>query len=223
MIVVIQCAGSKNPDAGYFRTREGLRVSFVGNPDAVPPNAGTGEVLYARPDDDSDTEGSWRDRLRAYNADPGSNPLGLVPAWSLYKNPTYKRLADHCGADRLYILSAGWGLVRSDFLTPNYDITFSAGKSVKKYQRRYKNERFEDFRMLPNEISDSIVFFGSKSYVDLFCKLTSGVKGTRTVWYNSDRPPIAPGCRLFRFHTATRTNWQYEAAKALVHGTLSFA
>ena len=45
--------------------------------------------------------------LQEYNAAPGDNSLGLLPAWQLYKNSTYNILADHCGPDRLYILSVG--------------------------------------------------------------------------------------------------------------------
>lgn len=222
MIVVIQCAGSKNPHAGYLRTQQGKRVSIVGNPKAVPTNARLQDVLYARPDDHSDSGGTWRDKICEYNADPGDNLLGLLPAWRLYKNPAYKRLADNCGTDHLYILSAGWGLVRSDFLLPDYDVTFSTGKKVRKYQRRVRKQAFVDFRMLCDEISDPIVFFGGKSYVELFCNLTSGVKGSRTVLYNSDSPPSALGCQLQRFHTATRTNWHYEAADAFLNGKLRF-
>ena len=42
----------------------------------------------------------------------------------------------HSGLDRLYILSAGWGLIPGDFLTPNYDITFSAAQNVQRFKRR---------------------------------------------------------------------------------------
>ena len=51
---------------------------------------------------------------------------GLLPAWQLYENPVYELLKNHCGLKRLYILSAGWGLITAGFLTPCYDITFTA-------------------------------------------------------------------------------------------------
>jgi hypothetical protein len=35
------------------------------------------------------------------------------------------RLVEKFGIEKVFILSAGWGLIRADFLTPNYDITFS--------------------------------------------------------------------------------------------------
>ena len=66
---------------------------------------------------------------------PGDNRFGLLPAWRLYRNPTYGILAEHWGLDHLYILSAGWGLIPANFLTPNYDITFSAAQNVQRFKR----------------------------------------------------------------------------------------
>ena len=135
MIVVIQCAATTQPHAGHLRTRDGRDVVFVAKPEIAPIS---GRELYARPDDVSDTGKSWRTVLQEYNAAPGENPLGLLPAWQLYRNPAYRVLADHCGQDHLYILSAGWGLIRADFLTPKYDITFSRGRNVQPFKRRGK-------------------------------------------------------------------------------------
>ena len=139
----------------------------------------------------------------------GGNPLGLCPAYRLYENQTYGRLADRFGSN-LYILSAGWGLIRADFLTPYYDITFSP--SADSYKRRRKADRYQDFCMLLRDADEPIVFFGGKDYVPLFCTLTKSAKGKRTIFYNSARPPEAPDCRLERFETATRTDWHYECA-----------
>lgn len=47
------------------------------------------------------------------------------------------------GLDNVMILSAGWGLIPAQFLTPRYDITFSA--SAEPYVRRRKNQAYEDF------------------------------------------------------------------------------
>jgi hypothetical protein len=49
-----------------------------------------------------------------------------MPAFQLYQNEAYRRLADKVGTQKLYILSAGWGLIGAMFLTPSYDITFTA-------------------------------------------------------------------------------------------------
>ena len=214
MIVVIQCAARKKDHAGRLRALDGRNVMFVAKPDAAPLG---GSQVYARPDDVSDTGKSWRTVLQEYNAAPGDNPLGLLPAWQLYKNSTYNILADHCGPDRLYILSAGWGLIRADFLTPNYDITFSKARNVEPFKRRGHHETYEDFK-LPTGATESIVFFGGRDYISLFCKLTAKAKGHRTVFYAGSGTD-APGCTLRRFGDPF-TNWHYQCARAFVEGKL---
>ncbi len=215
MIVVIQCAASKKPDAGYLQRRDGRKVLFVADPNEAPTNA---PYDYARPDDVSDTSASWRNELLCYNASPGNNPFGLLPAWQLYENRTYELLAERYGTDRLYILSAGWGLIAADFLTPTYDITFSA--QADRYKRRRQKDRYNDLRMLPANTVEPVVFFLSMDYVPLACDLTAEVKGPRYLFYNSKTPPEAPGCILKHYQTRTRTNWQYECAKALMNGEI---
>lgn len=213
MIIVIQCAAKKDPDAGSLHTRDGRSVFFVADPDLAPPKKA---VLFARPDDVADDGQTWRQQLVKYNKTPTENPLGLVSAWSLYANRTYKALADHVGLNRLYILSAGWGLIAAEFLTPAYDITFSA--SADKFKRRRKTDRYDDLMMLPAGSNEPVVFLGGKDYVGLFSELTRAVSGSRTVFYNSASQPVAPGCRLVRYNTKTRTNWHYECANALIAG-----
>ena len=106
---------------------------------------------------------------------PKSNPLRLLPAYQLYENKTYGLLVDRFGSESVYILSAGWGLVRSNFLTPYYDITFS--QSADKYKQRRKRDRYNDFRMLPAQTTEKVCFIGGKDYLPLFCELTEGIEG----------------------------------------------
>jgi hypothetical protein len=120
---------------------------------------------------------------------------------------------------KVYILSAGWGLIAADFLTPYYDITFS--QSAEGYKRRRKPDRYDDFRMLPNDVAEEIVFFGGKDYLPLFCSLTSAIRSKKTVFYNSARRPEVTGCALKRFETTTQTNWHYECANAFLDGVVS--
>ncbi len=214
MVVVIQCAATKSPYAGHLCGRDGRRVWFVASLESAP--AGDGR-LYARPDDSSGTSGvSWRIILREYNQDPGSNPHGLLPAWQLYTNRAYRTLAMRFGLDRLYILSAGWGLIAASFLTPNYDITFSSAKSVEPYKRRNVRQDFHDFCMLPSSVTDPVVFFGGKDYVPLFCDLTADVQGERWVFYAGSKPN-APNCRVQRYRKPF-TNWHYQCANAFAEG-----
>lgn len=218
MIVVISCAGRKKPEAGYFRRGDGKRVMFVGNPELAPEGSG---FVCARPDDPSDTGASWRERLVGYNADHSDdNPFGLLPAGHLYADRTYSRLVDHYGLDGFYILSAGWGLIRADFLTPQYDITFS--HQAKEYQRRRQGEPWCDLNCLPAETTEPVVFFGAKDYVPLFCRLTEKVAAPRIVWHRSAVPPTAPGCCFRRYETATRTNWHYECVHKFLNGELDW-
>lgn len=216
MIVVILCAARKARHAGHMRSPDGRKVLFVARPGAVPARSG---FLYAQPDDLAGERKSWRTLLHEYNENPGDNPLGLLPAWQLYENPIYGRLKRHVGVENLYILSAGWGLISADFLTPNYDITFST--DAKYYNQRPRGETYRDISMLPDGNEEPIMFFGSKHYVDLFCALTKHTRGRRVLWYNSKYRPMANGCDVRRFHTTKDGIWYYECAQAFIDGKLS--
>ena len=218
MIIVIQCAGSKRKKAGFLKTKDGTAVSFVAHPEFAPPAV---SCLYARPDDASDAGGTWRDQLLAYNASPGNNPLRLLPAFELYENDIYRALVKQFGVGNMYILSAGWGLIDAAFLTPAYDITFST--QADNFVRRRKRDVFRDLSLRPAETTEQVVCFAGKEYVPLFAALTGEVRGERMVFFNSMTPPSAPGCKLIRFETRTRTNWQYECAAAFLRGNLATA
>ena len=170
----------------------GQRVMFVADPQKAPADE---SIIYKRPDDLARSGLSWRDVLIEYNGKyknaASGNPLGLLPAWRLYKNPAYGELVSAFGIQNVFILSAGWGLIPADFLTPNYDITFSA--SADAYKRRHRRDRYEDLAMLPKDTGKPVVFVGGKSYVPLFCSLTGGVRSERTIFYNSQTAPECAG------------------------------
>ena len=222
-VVVMQCAASKAHCAGTFKAPDGRRVCFVAHPERAPAD---GVVCYARPDDDAGGGETWRDKLREYNRrQGGDNPLGLKQASELYSNPVYGDLRERLGAERFFILSAGWGLARSDFLLPDYNITFSYIPPEKKQEhcRRYWERDanlFKDFSMLPDDTDAPVLFFGGKGYRGPFAELTSGVQAPRDIFFTGKKTPDVPGCRLVRFETTTNTNWQYECAKAFLNGTL---
>jgi hypothetical protein len=208
---LIQCAAKKRDDAGHLRTKDGTPVLFVADPDKAPAKAG---YVYARPDNISGDDKSWRDILLGYNRAPGNNPLGLLPAFELYGNDAYRRLAERVGVENLFILSAGWGLIAAAFLTPCYDITFNA--QAEPYKRRRKTNPYRDLRMAPKDTNQPIVFFGGKDYLPLFRELTDGVLSPRTVFFNSATVPQIPGGVAVRFQTTTRTNWRYECVNAFL-------
>lgn len=219
MIAVIQCQGRKQPDAGSLKSASGLKVYFVAHPERAPSDH---SLIYARPDDPSDYGPTWRQVLLDYNRQP-DNPLRLLPAARLYRDDIYGRLVKRFGMQNIFILSAGWGLIRADFLTPAYDITFSqSARGDDSYKRRRKSDHFADFCMLPADTAEDVVFFGSKEYAPLFCSLTNDSKATRTVFYNTAQPPAAPGCVMRRYSDARRnTNWQFDCANAFLDGTIA--
>jgi hypothetical protein len=217
MNVVIQCASSKRSYAGHLRRRDGTPVAFVADPAHAP---GAGDQFYARPDDLADDGRTWRDLLLDYNRSPGRNPLNLLPASELYAKPAYGRLIAKFGIDKLFILSAGWGLIPATFLTPAYDITFSQG--AENYKRRRKSDAYRDLCLFPADSDEPLVFLGGKDYLPLFAMLTGGAKGRRIVFYNSMHPPPeASGCTPQRYWTKTQTNWHYECAEALIDGRVA--
>lgn len=224
MIVVIQCAGGKNPNAGCFMTEDDRPILFVADPKNAPE--GKKGVVYKRPDDPAQSGRSYREELVKYNnRQPGDNPLGLLSACRLYRDPVYAELVDTFGTRNVFILSAGWGLIDADFLTPDYDITFRKGKHTEHYKFREKHHHYDDLSRLPANSTGPIVFLGGKDYVPLFCRLTKGAKPERIIFYyyngRSDNPPDAPRCRLQRFETKKSTNWHYECAKALIRGDIT--
>lgn len=213
MIAVIQCAGSKQRHTGYFTTRSGDRLLFVARPEMAPH---AGAYRHVHPDGLAPGGHTWRDEVLAYNANL-DNPLSLYTAWELYEPPAYGRLVSHLGVENVFVLSAGWGLIRSDFRTPQYDITFtSAVKKKRPWTHRRKSDVYRDFRHLPEATTDEVYFFGGKDYVQLFCHLTRHVRGPRTVYYNSAVPPRAPGCRVERYHANRKMNWHYDCVDSFV-------
>ena len=213
MKIVIQCAAQKQPGAGRMRTADGRSVFFVAHPSRVDSNDG---AVYAHPDEPCGEGRTWRDHLLAHNESPKGNPLGLLPAYRLYRNQAYQALAQAMGVGNLFILSAGWGLIPGSFLTPDYDITFSSSAGPAK--RRTRRDSFKDLRILDTANDDPIVFFGGKDYFPLFSELTDHYRGRRVAIYNSQSQPQAEGVECVLFETTARTNWHYQAVKAFLSG-----
>lgn len=214
MIIVIQCAGSKKFGASTLQTKRGQPVRFVAHPELAP---GSREI-FAKPDDRSDDGTTWRDLLLEVNRGSSPSSPGLLTAGNLYRPSAYQQLLKHVGYEKLYILSAGWGLVRSDFLLPDYDITFSGQADA--YKRRRMSDSYSDFSMLPSNSDEPILFFGGKDYLPLFRKLSANYLGTRFVLYKSAQRPNCPECATVHFVTSRSTNWHYEAVENFIGGNL---
>lgn len=218
MIVVIVCADKKDPRAPYMLTKKGRRVMFVADPKNAQPRETS--IIYRHPDDDARAGQSWREKLLKYNrkcqSDPSGNTFELLAAWQLYAHPIYSKLVCKFGNENVFILSAGWGLISSDFFTPNYNITFSQNAAKKKpWALEQKHDYSKYPVMLPEGTSKPVVFLGGKEYIPFFCSLTKNIKSERIVFYNSAKEPPAPGCTLSLFETTTLTNWYYECGKCL--------
>ena len=215
MKIVIQCAATKVENAGHMINYDGKKVVFVAHQDSAPIAEG---YFYTQPDYNADQGRTWRQLLEDYNQRNQNNLLGLVPAYKLYKHPVYEQLVEKYGLENVFILSAGWGLIRADFLTPYYDITFSAQADT--YKRRREKDPFFDLSMLPASSTEDMVFFGGKSYLKLFCSLTQRYKGTRFIFYNLTEEPQVNGCKLIKYETKAKTNWHYGCAKDFAAGRL---
>lgn len=214
--VVIQCAGSKYADAGRLTTLSGEEVFFVAHPERYDLQG----KCY-RPDDFREgTTSSWRAYLNSYNQQ-GSNPNHLFPAGELYKAPIYLALVREFGATNVFILSAGWGLVRSDYLLPYYDITFS--NQGKPYSKRRPSDRFEDFNQLSDvsiEPDETIYFFGGQSYLTLYQKLTQNIT-TRKIIYHSHGSTIQiQGYTCIPSPYPGSRNWHYQCAQGFIDGMI---
>lgn len=217
MIVVIQCAGAKQQGTGYFRTKSGEQIMFVSRPDAAPASK---EFVYAHPDGPSEVPGkTWRELVLNYCKTRTSNPLGLLPAYKLYTRDAYEILVNKFGIDKVFILSAGWGLVRSDFFLPQYDITFS--NNIDRHVKRKRHDYFADWCQIDPNIREPVIFFGGTSYVPTFVHLTRSLRSERIIFYNTQARIIASGCSLRRYDTSVRTNWHYLCAVDFAEGRIT--
>ena len=220
MKVVISCAGSKADCAGYMKTKDERCVKFVGNPDLAKTASQKTEFCYARPDGETKDGKTWREKLLAYNKlCTDENPFGLLPWYKLYTpNKPYKdiytQLVKVFGIDNVYILSAGWGLIRASFLTPKYDITFSGQADAYKRRGKRQYRQYCDFNHLESAIDEDLLFFGGKDYLPLLCCLTQCYQGRRIVYYSGNKPNC-DDVKFVPYETSTRI-WYYECATKVI-------
>ena len=215
-VVIVQGGEDKAADAGHMVLADGRRVVFVAEPGVAPSDPG---MAYRRPDDRADGIQTFRDALVAYNATPEDNPLALLPAWRLYEDDAYRALAEGVGAENVFILSAGWGLIESNFLTPTYDITFSNG--VATYKRRRPRDSYNDLRRLPSEGTSRIVFAGGADYIPLFLELTEGITAERIVYHHASRVPLAANAQFVPVESDDTNDWHLQWARDYAAGKVS--
>jgi hypothetical protein len=181
-----------------------------------------------RPDDHSDVQSkTWRDRLEGYNTSyvsTGQNPSALSEAYQLYSpkqrcwNNIYKQLVSKFDAQNVLILSAGWGLIRSKYLTPYYDITFSSRADLYK-KRNLKYDRYHDFCHLNPVDGEKIYLFAGRSYDQLFQELTGSMPAHRIVFFHGE-PPRINGCQPIPYPRGDNRTWYYACATDFIAGRI---
>jgi hypothetical protein len=148
----------------------------------------------------------------------------LLRAVDLYAPPIYSKLAGKFGETNLFILSAGWGLVKSTYLLPYYDITFSHKKGVPAECGRGQLEMgWNDFDHLKRRVKpgEEVHCFVTLDYLPLLCQLTRSYKGNCriVIHYKSSTMPRKDGYRYEKYTGSAKTNWHYQAAKEFMECT----
>jgi len=206
--VVMMCASGKNQS--YFT--DFPEITFVSTP--LLDNE-------KNPDDLIDnTEMTWRDYLFV-----SQNDNTLLMAYELYIPNIYIQLHNHFG-NKLFILSAGWGLVSSEFKVPNYDITFSQTAPANTIRNINNNvpPLYNDYNQIDDSDSD-IIFVGTPNYIPLFISLTQNLNCRKIVYYkNNDAlqyEHLNNGTFEFRYYnTPARQKWYYQLAHDLCNDIL---
>jgi hypothetical protein len=210
MIIVISCSGSKNGENLVYKNNE---ITFVSSPKEESIN-------HFRPDSEIPNEKrTWREYV---NSQENSD---LLESHKLYKPKIYNLLYQKYESN-LFILSAGWGIISSEFKVPKYDITFS--KKAKKNSQRKKTDFYKDFNHLekvnPNQ---KIIFLGGADYLKLFYNLTKDLPNEKIIFYKkkniySDLPFLKneSSFKLIKYETKASTNWHYGCAKDLLENKI---
>tara|TARA_R110002049_G_scaffold288687_2_gene471309 strand:- start:545 stop:1183 length:639 start_codon:yes stop_codon:yes gene_type:complete len=210
MIIVISCSGSKNGENLIYKNNE---ITFVSSPNEESKN-------HFNPDNQIPNENrTWREYV---NSQENNN---ILESYKLYKNKIYSELYEKYKSN-LFILSAGWGIINSEFKVPKYDITFS--KRAEKNSKRKKTDFYKDFNHIEKiNHNEKIVFFGGADYLKLFYNLTKDLSNEKIIFYNkkniySGLPFLKneSSFKLIKYETKTRTNWHYGCAKDFLENKL---
>lgn len=213
MKIVIQCCKSKREEARTFKNDLGEEVMFVAHPERCAQSVSCkctpdGEMGF-RP-------GTWRDYLVEYN-EHGGNPDGLFRAGNLYKPAVYRPLVERYGWSEVFILSAGWGLIRADYLIPAYDITFSSQAGL--CNRRRPSDVYQDFNQLQDygvSPEETVYFLGGKAYLPLYYSLTQHISARKVVYHAQRNPAKRQGYEYISYPPGT--NWHYACARGFMAG-----
>ena len=99
MIIVISCSGSKNGENLIYKNNE---IIFVSSPNGEDKN-------HFNPENQIPNENrTWREYVNSQENND------ILEAYKLYKNKIYSKLYEKYKSN-LFILSAGWGIINSEF------------------------------------------------------------------------------------------------------------
>jgi len=193
-VIVLSCCAGKREDRPLIVPGIG-KMQIVAKPDGAICN-------QAHPDQKLAGNGmSCRDLIEQHNSsDTKKGTSFLYQASDLYKphqpfHSIYRDLAEE--HTHFYILSAGWGIVRSSYLIPNYDITFSS-QAKNRHPERYRKwghgwrgvASIQDFNHLGDDVqsgridaNDEIHFFGGADYQNAMKHFTGHLKNPKILWF----------------------------------------
>ena len=201
--VIIPCSGPKKTNAPTFHIK-GSPIEFAANPICGRPN-------QRRPWDPIVPGGlrTWVHCVADYNnlgllhradIEAGVGITGQGTLWcagTLYTNSIYADLIRVLEFDNVYILSAGWGLIRAAVKIPPYDITFSKGQNVPQHAKITVPKRTKGCLLVDAPHGSGIWIFAGNDYVS-FLKRISPIAATSNIETRTDRQ---------------RTNWYYKPAR----------
>lgn len=128
-------------------------------------------------------------------------------------------LVESFGEERVFVLSAGRGLICSDYLTPAYDITFNTRAKLKSPEAFFDSSRmYRYFQQLP-DADEPVIFIGGRDNLPLSNALTTNLRRERIAFFRTDGATSAPAkidhnssIRFRPYPVAARTNWHYQCA-----------
>jgi len=213
-ITVLTCSSRKQQDSK-------LVYNHNGELELIELNATVG----LRPNDLAfDDVFTWREIVEN-NQDNGNIPF---MAYELYVREEYTLLRDALG-DRFFIQSAGFGIIRSDFRLPKYNITFGGANELnRRYYNPNENDGYNDFNQLPVNDED-ILYVGGQTYLPQFIELTRDLPNRKIIFYSTNQIPqnnINDGENfVFKQYTPMnpnqRTNWHYGLARDIANGFIN--
>lgn len=202
MKAVIQCALRKRVTAKPF-VWNGTEIAFVANPAENTKEACPWALVPHK-------NMSWIEHVRRMK-----NP-NLTKCGELYRHHAYGDLIQKLGEENVYVLSAGWGLVRADRPIPAYDVTFSP-KALPRARTtplaRCKGDSF-DIKVAGE---DEVHLFLTSKYLEYWECLFPGSDRTNRFILHSCEGAVAKPQWAGRIKPVNcggaRTNWHYIAVR----------